>query len=351
MQLGLAQLLGGLVAFILLLSGAFAAGKNWDDTNNLEKESGTAAASASLSQEIEELEGETIPTPSGLPLYKVLRVVDGDTIVVDKDGKSESLRLIGVDTPELNDSRTGVQCFAKEAAAYTKSLVEGKAVRLESDPSQGERDKYKRLLVYVFRDDGLLINRAIIAGGFGHEYTYDDPYKYQAEFKAAQEAARSGEVGLFAPNVCEEKKTTSSSKMTPKPKASPTQTAAAAVVIPVPQPPPPQTEPKVPSTVMQSAPAASQNELQNVVTASPQKQPQEDVQTQKPEPPVMMAPAEAENAASNSGSVVCSVNTYNCTDFKTQKEAQAVYEQCGGVANDVHKLDKNKDGNACDSLP
>ena len=50
-------------------------------------------------------------------------------------------------------------------------------------------------------------------------------------------------------------------------------------------------------------------------------------------------------------SVICSYNAYNCSDFKTEVEAQEVFETCGGINNDVHKLDKDKDGKACESLP
>ena len=47
----------------------------------------------------------------------------------------------------------------------------------------------------------------------------------------------------------------------------------------------------------------------------------------------------------------CSANIYNCTDFSTHAEAQSVYEMCGGVSNDIHRLDQDKDGDACESLP
>ena len=49
--------------------------------------------------------------------------------------------------------------------------------------------------------------------------------------------------------------------------------------------------------------------------------------------------------------IICSYNVYNCSDFATHTEAQGVYEQCGGVNNDIHRLDQDKDGLACESLP
>lgn len=139
---------------------------------------------------------------SGGDMYVVEKVVDGDTVQVRIGGKKETIRLIGVDTPETVDPRKPVQCFGHEAAKETKRLVEGKTVKLEADPSQGERDKYQRLLRHVFLADGTNVNEALIANGFGHEYTYDLPYKYQAEFKAAEELAREQGKGLWAPGVC-----------------------------------------------------------------------------------------------------------------------------------------------------
>lgn len=132
----------------------------------------------------------------------VTRVVDGDTIIVLIDGVSEKVRLIGVDTPETVDPRKPVQCFGKEASSFTKALTLNKQIRLEIDPSQGDRDKYGRMLRYVFLEDGTLVNQKIIADGYGHEYTYRIPYKYQIEFKEAQRSAREFQKGLWAQGAC-----------------------------------------------------------------------------------------------------------------------------------------------------
>lgn len=131
----------------------------------------------------------------------VSRVIDGDTIVVEINGVSEKVRLIGVDTPETVDPRKPVQCFGKEASEFVKSLLENKAVRLEADASQGDRDKYSRLLRYVYQGV-TLVNEKIIEEGYGHEYTYRTPYQYQKEFKTAERSARESQKGLWAPSVC-----------------------------------------------------------------------------------------------------------------------------------------------------
>ncbi|MBI4272831.1 thermonuclease family protein, partial [Candidatus Uhrbacteria bacterium] len=134
--------------------------------------------------------------------FTVTRVVDGDTFDVRMNGKSERIRAIGVDTPESVDPRKPVQCFSKEASNKTSELLLNKKVYLESDPTQGERDKYNRLLRYAYREDGLFFNKSIIELGFAHEYTYVIPYKFQSEFKAAQTAAREKQFGLWAPEAC-----------------------------------------------------------------------------------------------------------------------------------------------------
>jgi micrococcal nuclease len=140
--------------------------------------------------------------PASTELYAVTSVTDGDTIKVNINGKIETLRLIGIDTPETVDPRKVVQCFGKEASTRAKALLTGKKVRLEADSSQNERDKYDRLLRYVFIEDGTFYNQVIIEEGYAHEYTYDLPYKYQAEFKAAEKRAREAGKGLWAADTC-----------------------------------------------------------------------------------------------------------------------------------------------------
>ena len=135
-------------------------------------------------------------------LYDVIKVVDGDTIEVAINNKKEKIRLIGIDTPETVDPRKPVQCFGKEASNKAKEMLSGKKVLLEIDLTQGERDKYKRLLRYVFLENGLNFNKYMIEQGFAHEYTYDLPYKYQKEFKQAEQEAMQAGRGLWANNIC-----------------------------------------------------------------------------------------------------------------------------------------------------
>ncbi len=213
-------------------------------------------------------------------LYAVTKVIDGDTITINLDGKSETIRMIGIDTPETVDPRKTVQCFGKEASDKAKELLTGKKIRIEKDPSQGERDKYGRLLAYVSREDGLFFNKYMVEQGYAHEYTYNAPYKYQAEFKVAQATAEAQKKGLWAPGVCAANSTT------------------------------PATQP---------------------------------AQTKQATPPL--------TTTSNGSGYDCTANVYSCTDFSTHAEAQAAFLACGGVNNDIHLLDSDSDGVACESLP
>jgi micrococcal nuclease len=142
-----------------------------------------------------------VPDPVTSGPYPVTKVVDGDTLWVQRDGQTVKLRLIGIDTPETHDPRKPVQCFGEAAAAQAQSRLAGHQVLLETDDSQGRWDRYGRELVYVWID-GQLFNLEMIKGGFAHEYTYDAPYRYQQQFKDAERAAAAAGVGLWASDTC-----------------------------------------------------------------------------------------------------------------------------------------------------
>ena len=134
--------------------------------------------------------------------YLVTKVVDGDTVWVQRDGQKVKLRLIGIDTPETHDPRKPVQCFGEAAAAHAESMLAGHQVLLETDDSQGRLDKYGRELVYVWVD-GQLFNLEMIKAGFAHEDTYDTPYRYQQQFKDAERTAADADAGLWAIDTCD----------------------------------------------------------------------------------------------------------------------------------------------------
>lgn len=143
------------------------------------------------------------PTNNSQDYYSVVKVVDGDTFEVQIGNKKEKVRFIGVDTPEVVDPRKPVQCFGREASNFAKKILTDKKVRLEKDPTQGDRDKYNRLLRFVYLEDGTFFNKLLISEGYAHEYTYhSNPYKYQEEFIQAARDARENSRGLWAPNAC-----------------------------------------------------------------------------------------------------------------------------------------------------
>ena len=129
----------------------------------------------------------------------VVRVVDGDTIKVST---GITLRLIGIDTPEIVDPRKPVQCFAREASLHAHQLLDHASVSLEYDASQGRLDRYGRTLAFVWMADGRMFNESMIVDGFAHEYTYNLPYRYQTEFIAAERSARDAARGLWSPSTC-----------------------------------------------------------------------------------------------------------------------------------------------------
>jgi len=146
---------------------------------------------------------EEEPNPN--KLYKVSGVVDGDTVKLSIEGKIETIRLIGIDTPETVHPSKPVECFGVEASNKAKQLLSGKTVSLETDASQGTRDRFGRLLGYIILADGTNFNKLMIEQGYAYEYTYSTSYKYQSEFKSAQQYAKANSIGLWADGVCEEK--------------------------------------------------------------------------------------------------------------------------------------------------
>ena len=152
---------------------------------------GLAAFCLVVRAQIKDDVSDSSPLPVEGYSAKVVKVVDGDTLVLSN---GEKIRLIGVDTPEIAHPLKAVQYFAKEAGSFTKTMVEGKKVRLELDWQK--RDKYDRLLAYVYLEDGTFLNAEIIKQGYGFAYTRF-PFKYLEEFRRYQKEARENNRGLW----------------------------------------------------------------------------------------------------------------------------------------------------------
>ena len=220
MKRKLLYILGGIIVLfiIFMIIGIFAPEPGKDAVQKIEQNK-----NISTLVNTESATTEASPVSPAQKTYDVMRVVDGDTIDVSIDGEIERIRLIGINTPETVDPRKIVECFGVEASNKAKTLLTGKKMSLENDSSQGERDKYNRLLRYVFLEDGTNFNLLMVQEGYAYEYTYDLPYKYQTEFKNAQKQAEENKAGLWSPSACNGETNTSS----PSPAPTTTETSGA----------------------------------------------------------------------------------------------------------------------------
>lgn len=122
----------------------------------------------------------------------VTRVVDGDTLVLSDLGK---VRLIGIDTPETVHPSKPVEYMGKEASEATKQLALGKLVKIETDIQA--RDKYGRLLAYIYLPDGSMLNAELVRKGYAQVSTYPPNVKYQDKFLRLQKASQALKIGLW----------------------------------------------------------------------------------------------------------------------------------------------------------
>ena len=129
----------------------------------------------------------------------VTKVVDGDTIVVQIEGVEQTVRFVGIDTPETVDPRRPVGCFGKQASNETKELLTNKWVILQKDIS--DTDKYNRLLRYIYLplEEGkyLFVNDYLVRKGFAKAYTYPPDVKFNEQFLQAEQEAREALEGLW----------------------------------------------------------------------------------------------------------------------------------------------------------
>lgn len=131
---------------------------------------------------------------------RVVRIVDGDTIVVDRGRGNERLRYIGIDAPESVKPGTPVQFMAREASAANAALVAGRVVVLERDVS--ETDRYGRLLRYVWLRDGgswTFVNLELVRRGFAHAVTFPPDVRWVDALRTAERTARDADAGLWGP--------------------------------------------------------------------------------------------------------------------------------------------------------
>ena len=134
-------------------------------------------------------------SPAGAFTYRgvVTHIVDGDTLDVRlASGKRERIRLIGIDTPE----RGG--CYAAKATERTRQLALSKPVVLRGDPTQDTRDRYGRLLAYVWIPGGKDLGYQLVAGGFAKVYVYRDAFQRLSAYRNAETASRGADGGQWS---------------------------------------------------------------------------------------------------------------------------------------------------------
>ena len=204
-------LIGSIVLlFVALIVILIVSAVNKVDTTEIVVDQSTTSSSGGIPKPEPPLESPipekpSIPTapaaPQGLQGYRVTRVIDGDTIVVNNGGGDQKVRLIGIDTPETKDSRKPVECYGPEASSYLTAMLTGEIVYLERDASQDDVDYYGRLLRYVFYNNQN-VNFDMILNGYANEYLFNNPYKYREYFEKAENYAKENQVGLWSPTTC-----------------------------------------------------------------------------------------------------------------------------------------------------
>ncbi|WP_343840156.1 thermonuclease family protein [Salinibacillus aidingensis] len=233
------------------------------------------------------------PSPnSNLESARVTRVVDGDTIEIQYKGKTEDVRLLLVDTPETVHPSKPVQPYGPEASSFAKKALSGKQVQVEFDGPK--RDHYDRLLAYIWVD-GKMFNQLLLEKGLARlAYVYDPPYTHYDAYVKAQTKAVNANRGIWSINgyVTEEGFNDSASG--------------------------------------NSSDGGSSSGSGSGSSGS-----------------------DSGSSGSGSGEVIYDPDgpDRDCGDFDTHNQAQNFFEAAGGPNSDPHRLDRDGNGLACESLP
>ncbi len=188
-----------LLALLVILGGTYFESIPEQPSTSLEVPIASESPTPTATPAAEALQA----TSSADRLFPVTKVVDGDTVIVLIDDSKETVRIVGINTPETVDPRKPVECMGKEASDYLKSRVLNQDVRLETDVTQDDRDRYGRLLRFVFLNDGTDIGLEMISKGYAYEALYSKmPHVYRDAYVAAEKIAQFKQRGLWAQDVC-----------------------------------------------------------------------------------------------------------------------------------------------------
>jgi len=150
------------------------------------------------------LENPTARDLSQLARVKLIKVVDGDTIKVDLDGQIETVRLVGVDAPESVAPGKPVECLGKESATFLRNLMDTQpTIYLQNDKTQSNRDRYGRLLRFVFSSDGRDVGLELLKAGLAEAKLYScQPHQYWSVYQEAELQAQSQGLGIWDEEKC-----------------------------------------------------------------------------------------------------------------------------------------------------
>ncbi|NIK11137.1 thermonuclease family protein [Alkalibacillus almallahensis] len=225
----------------------------------------------------------------------VTRVVDGDTIEIELNGKTEDVRLLLVDTPETKHPSKPVQPYGPEASEFAKNQLSGKQVQVEFDGPR--RDHYDRLLAYLWVD-GKNFNQMLLQRGLARlAYVYNPPYTHMSAFEQAEANARNAGRGIWS----------------------------------------------ISDYVQSDGFNHDEQTIENE---------QQDDDSQQTEQNDSSEGDTSNNDSSGyTGPYDPNGEDKNCGDFDTHDNAQAFFEAAGGPESDPHGLDRDGNGAACESLP
>lgn len=139
-----------------------------------------------------------VDSPSNRFTVQVTRVVDGDTLHILMNGRDQVVRLLLIDTPETHKPHTLVQPFGPEAEAFTRQLVEEKRVEIERDIGGDSRDRYGRLLYYVYVDGKSLQEELLIRGLARVAYVFPPNIRYLDRYREIEVLAKQHRVGIWS---------------------------------------------------------------------------------------------------------------------------------------------------------
>lgn len=288
-----------------------------------------------------------LPLLSQAKTVTVERVIDGDTFVTTEN---EHVRLIGIDTPEISSD----DCYADEAKTYLESLILGKTVNLKFD--EDHYDRYDRTLAYVYYNGS--INRKLVNKGYAFVYTVQPNDLYESKYMISQTDAQQNRKGIWrhCSALIKEYKPSQITSITISGTTETGSTIswaedelARSYKLTV----TPDNGSAIDYTGIQDATYTLFGLIANTTyTVTLRAKNYLGFGKASSSKSFNTTAAEQEDTTSDqNSSTICSSNVYNCSDFSSQADAQEVHNYCmAAVGSDIHELDSDDDGEACESL-